>query len=36
MITDVIFTAFIDFLGTPIALLITILWIIAFFVRGMR
>lgn len=30
MITAVIFTAFLDFLGTPIALLITILWIIAF------
>ncbi len=36
MITDVFFSAFLDFLGTSIALLITNLGIIYFFVRGMR
>lgn len=35
MITDKIFTAFLDFLGTPIAILLIILLIISFFVRDM-
>lgn len=35
MITDEIFTAFLDFLGTPIAILIIILLIISVIVRDM-